>query len=143
MNKEQIIKEYQEGKSISELAKSQTNFSYRAIRKILIENNITIRGGRKRKRLSEEQKEIIQPLFINNTHTLQELATMVNLDPTTLKLLIEEEYGWKRKNNNRINKRIISDYFSQIDSCEKAYWLGFLFTDGAIDHYRGLSRVRL
>ena len=56
MTKEQIIKEYQEGKSISELANIQADFSYREIRKILIDNKITIRGGRKKKGLSESQK---------------------------------------------------------------------------------------
>lgn len=143
MNKEQIIQEYQNGKSISELSSLQTDFNYREIRKILINNGITIRGGRKKKYLTDEQIAQIKPLYINNTRTLQELAKMVNLDKSTLKLLIEEEYKWERKNNNRVNKRIDSYYFSNIDTAEKAYWLGFLFTDGSVDYSRGLSRVRL
>lgn len=57
---------------------------------------------------------------------------------------IAEENNIQRKNNNRINKRIKSDYFSIIDSHEKAYWLGILFTDGCIDHPAGReTRIRL
>lgn len=139
---EQIIKEYVEGKSISQLTKDYPNYSYRAIRKLLINNQIVIRGGRSKKILTPEQVNLIKPLYVNNTNTIKELANMVDLDRETLTNLINE-FGWKRNNHNRVNKRIQSNYFSCIDTPEKAYWLGFLFTDGCVDHYRDLNRVRL
>ena len=49
----------------------------------------------------------------------------------------------KITNTNRVNRRIRSDYFSSIDSPEKAYWLGLLFTDGSVDHYGHTGRIRL
>ena len=54
-----------------------------------------------------------------------------------------EDLGIKNPNKNRVNRRIKSDYFSTIDCPEKAYWLGFLFTDGCVDCYKGTGRIRL
>lgn len=124
------------------MTKDYPNYSYRAIRKLLINNQIVIRGGRSKKILTPEQVNLIKPLYVNNTNTIKELANMVDLDRETLTNLINE-FGWKRNNHNRVNKRIQSNYFSCIDTPEKAYWLGFLFTDGCVDHYRDLNRVRL
>ena len=53
----EIIEQYQNGKSISVLAREYTTLSYRAIQKILVHNNIPIRGGRKKKTLTNEQLE--------------------------------------------------------------------------------------
>ena len=55
--KEEIIKKYLNGYSISKLLIEYPSFNRRQINKLLKENNITIRGGRKKREWSLEQKE--------------------------------------------------------------------------------------
>lgn len=47
---QEIINEYSNGKSISQLLLDYPNYNRRKIIKILTDNNITIRGGRSKKR---------------------------------------------------------------------------------------------
>lgn len=80
--------------------------------------------------------------MINNGTFLCELAEHFDLDKETLRNRLKE-LNIKVKNTNRVNRRINSNYFSVIDSPEKAYWLGFLYTDGSVDHYGKTGRIRL
>ena len=139
--KQEIIKKYQEGMSISKLLLEYPNYNRREITKLLTDNNITIRGGRKKKTLTNEQIEEAKQM-INNGAFLIELAEHFNLDKETMRLRLKE-LGLEIKNTNRVNRRIKSNYFSTIDSPIKAYWLGFLYTDGSVDHYRTTGRIRL
>jgi hypothetical protein len=50
----EIIAKYLDGNSISFLLKEYPKYNRRQINKILNDNNITIRGGRKKKNLTEE-----------------------------------------------------------------------------------------
>ena len=138
---QEIIQKYIEGTSISKLLEEYPYMNRRKITKLLTDNNITIRGGRKKKTLSQDQIEEVKRM-IEEGAFLKELAEHFNLDTTTMKLRLTE-LGLKIKNTNRINRRIKSDYFSNIDSPIKAYWLGFLFTDGSVDHYKTTGRIRL
>jgi len=70
-----------------------------------------------------------------------ELSKKYNLDKTTLRR-IKEENNFER-NYNKINKNINNNYFSTINTPEKAYWLGMLYTDGSVDHLRHTGRIRL
>lgn len=136
-----IIKEYLNGKSISYLIDKYPSYNRRKINKILKDNNITIRGGRRKKNLTEEQIEEIKKM-IEEGAFLKEIAQHYNFDQTTMKLRLDE-LGLKIINKNRVNRRIKSDFFSNIDTPIKAYWLGFLFTDGSVDHYKKTGRIRL
>lgn len=126
-----IVKEYQEGKSISQLLREYPNYSRHRIDKLLFENNVSIRGGRKRLEFSEEEMEKIKKL-IDDGAFLFEIAEKMGCSKGALKKRMDE-HGLSLKNNNRVNRNIKSDYFSNIDTPEKAYWLGFLFTDGSVD----------
>ena len=55
METKNIIQEYQQGKSIAQLLRDYPSFNRRQITKILEENQISIRGGRKKKQLTNEQ----------------------------------------------------------------------------------------
>lgn len=141
METKNIIQEYQQGKSIAQLLRDYPSFNRRQITKLLEENQIPIRGGRKKKQLTNEQIMEVKKM-IDEGAFLKEVANYCNLDEETTKHRLKE-LGLQIKNTNRINRRIKSDYFSVIDSPEKAYWLGFLFTDGSVDHYRTTGRIRL
>ena len=138
---ELIIQEYLEGNSISKLLQKYPQYNRRSINKLFADNNITIRGGRKKKTLTQEQ--IIQvKKMIDEGAFLKEVAEYCNLDVETMKLRLNE-LNLKITNTNRVNRRIKSDYFSIIDNPIKAYWLGFLYTDGSVDHYGATGRIRL
>ena len=142
MTEQDIIKLYQDGKSITYLT-NNSSYNYRQVRKIIADNGIPIRGGRKKKSLSEEQMQILQQRYCEESEDLCVLAKEFGWDKETLRNLINE-LGLQKKTNNRINKRIKRDYFSIIDSPNKAYILGLLFTDGCVDKKsKGQGRIRL
>lgn len=137
----QIVQEYLEGQSITKLLLKYPSYNRRNLTKLLTDNNVVIRGGRKKKNLSDEQIITIKKM-IKEGAFLKEIAKYCNLDVETTKKRLKE-LNIKVTNTNKINRRIKSDYFSIIDSPIKAYWLGFLFTDGSVDHYRKTGRIRL
>lgn len=138
---QEIIQKYLDGASISKLLKEYPSMNRRKITKLLTDNNITIRGGRKKKTLSPEQIKEAKKM-IEEGAFLKDLAEHFNFDTLTMKLRLAD-LGLEIKNTNRVNRRIKSDYFSNINSPIKAYWLGFLFTDGSVDHYKKTGRIRL
>lgn len=139
---EKIIQEYLNGKSISSLEKKYP-LSYKAIRKILVDNQISIRGGRKKKILSEQEIIKVKQLYENGTG-IESIAKEVGYSREKIEEVIKEN-GFVRLINpfRQVNKRIKENYFSTIDCAEKAYWLGFLFTDGSVDKRNNKKRIRL
>ena len=137
----EIIMKYLQGVSINKLLVEYPQYNRRTLTKLLTDNNITIRGGRKKKTFTPEQIEEIK-IMINNGAFLIELAQHFKIDKETMRKRLSD-LNLEVKNKNRINRRIKSNYFSIIDSPEKAYWLGFLFTDGSVDHYHTCGRIRL
>ena len=92
----EIIQKYKEGKSISQLLIEYPSYNRRQINKILTENHIVIRGGRKRKELTnnqiEEIKEMIDTkkeiLSIKETRMSEYREIKSNLDK--IKIYIDE-----------------------------------------------------
>lgn len=80
--------------------------------------------------------------MIKDGYTIKDIAIYLKCSPNTVIKNIKR-FDLKKPNRNKINRRINSTYFSEIDMPEKAYWLGFLFTDGCVDHYKKTGRVRL
>lgn len=142
MNLEAIIIEaYTNGTSIAQLLRDYPTLTRGQINKILAKNNIPVRGGRKKKELTIDQIEYIKKRISEGAFT-KEIAQELNMTVDTVAARMED-LGIKNPNKNRVNRRIKSDYFSTIDCPEKAYWLGFLFTDGCVDCYKGTGRIRL
>mgnify|MGYP002515408300 FL=1 len=139
--KEEIIKKYLNGYSINKLLIEYPSFNRRQINKLLKENNITIRGGRKKREWSLEQKKELKEM-LNKGSFLKDIAKYFNASEETIKNLMSE-MNLELKTLNRVNRRINSNYFSIIDKPEKAYWLGFLFTDGCVDKLKTTGRIRL
>lgn len=138
--RQEIIEKYLNGTSISALM-LEYPYTRRAITDWLKSNNIAIRGGRSKKTLTPAQVEEAKKM-IEEGALLIDLANHFHLDKVTMRLRLNE-LNLHITNKNRVNKRIKSNFFSVIDSPIKAYWLGFLFTDGSVDHYRATGRIRL
>lgn len=68
------------------------------------------------------------------------LSKIYNVNPDTLSILAKE-YGISKDNRRRYTLK--ENYFSKIDTKEKAYWLGFLAADGYVDEDRGIVSVGL
>ena len=142
MTKEEIIQEYINGKSIAWLSQN-SKYNYRQVREFIVQANIPIRGGRKKKTLTNEQLKILKQRYCEESEDLKTLAQEFSWDKETLRNLIKE-LGLTKKTTNRVNKRIISDYFSCIDSPDKAYFIGLLFTDGNVSKIPGKQgRIRI
>ena len=139
---QEIVKEYLNGKSITQLSKEYP-ITYGKIQKILKENNVTIRGGRKKKQLTPKQKEQLKKQFFENV-PLKQIGKNLGYNVDIIRRTVEELQ--LTRSNNRVNFRIKSNYFSTINDPVKAYWLGFLFTDGCVDKPKGENasgRIRL
>lgn len=136
---QKIIQEYLNGKSINQLSK-EYSVSYHSIQKLLRDNNITIRGGRKKIELTDIEKAELTEQY-NNYIPIKEIALKLHYNVDVINRTIKE-LGLTRS-SNRVNRNIKSNFFSNIDSPIKAYWLGLLFTDGSVDHYKTTGRIRI
>ena len=140
MTDKEICEMYKQGKSISYISKN-FNISYGYIQKILGENQIAIRGGRKKKELPLETLGEFKKDYLDYV-TFKDMSKKYNLRIETVKRLVKE-LNFPERGIKRVNKHLKSDYFSKIDAPEKAYWLGFLYTDGSVDKSKGSGRIRL
>ncbi|MGV4321339.1 LAGLIDADG family homing endonuclease [Bacillus mojavensis] len=135
--KEQIAKAYELYKELGTLAKVS---SVTGIHRRTLSDNFDKYGFDYNKvvknvalKLSDEDIQQAYDLYLSGASSLV-LAKIFNVDfKTILK-------GFKNKNlkirsnkqNSRIYKVANEDYFENIDSQDKAYWLGFIYADGYI-----------
>lgn len=87
--------------------------------------------------LTKKEKDVILSSYYNDGMTCSEMTKCFNLTKRTMHDLLEEAHiHSKRKNRYTLDE----DYFSQIDSERKAYWLGFLYADGYVgdDEYNNI-----
>lgn len=67
----------------------------------------------------------------NHFYSYTEIARELGYDWSTIKKIFYRN-NIEKTPNNKVNHNINFNYFSKIDTEEKAYWLGFLFTDGSV-----------
>lgn len=122
---QQIIKCYQNGKSCRAVGK-QYNVSETTVFNILGRYNIPTRtkGG-----IYELPLEKVINSYTSGT-SIMELAKIYNVSPSTICNYLEKANI--PRNNLYHNLNLRRDYFSVIDSFDKAYYLGFLITDGCV-----------
>jgi len=133
--KQLIIKLYKEKKSITEIAQT-CNRSANAIRNFLHSYKISRGGSARHIEILELASQVIED-YLNDTgvHAV-DLAKKYNMsDATILKILNGKSINTKYSNGRNC---IIpnTNIFENIDTEEKAYWLGFLYADGSIDKKR-------
>jgi len=85
-------------------------------------------------------KEKIENLYINNDMTQKEVANKLNVSDSTVSRLCREYNIDTSKYRNTLRK-VDENYFEEIDSKNKSYWLGFITGDGCI-HKEGV-RIKL
>lgn len=89
------------------------------------------RGGRNRKKiiLTNEGKAYLREQ-LNNGHSYASIAKELGVCNEVISRICKEE-GITTDNRRKFS--INENYFTDIDSCDKAYWLGFLDADGYIN----------
>ena len=133
MDKEEIIKLYQQGYSISKLDRQIPDLKYEQIRQIPIRNGVEIRGGRKTKELSDSELEQFKKMYYEDYVRFEDIAKTMNMDPLTLHYYMRRHNLPERQlRTRRVNINFKDDYFETIDTYKKAYYLGLLFADGSV-----------
>lgn len=80
---------------------------------------------------SEGQKRYIISEYVNNDRTLKSLSEEFHVRPESIRnMLRKENISITSKKNVGYPRN--SDYFEEIDSSEKAYWLGMMLSDGNV-----------
>lgn len=77
---------------------------------------------------------------LNNGKSYKELAQEIDINPDTLSILCHNNNIAK---DNRRKYTLNENYFSIIDTEEKAYWVGFLAADGYINEVKGTINLTL
>lgn len=138
--KRQIIEEYvKENQSISFLAKKYHRKS-QTISKLLKEHNIEVKLGLRQKKLSNSQQAMILT-GNDNKESIKQIAKAVGVcsavirrEMNSLNLL---------PNYKKVNRNMSEDFFEVIDTEEKAYQVGLLFTDGSVRKYKNSKQIRI
>ena len=125
--------------SIKEIA-DQFGISSSTISRIARLNNLPRRTGNSGTKLTQKQIEDIKIKY-QNSIPLIDLQKEYNISYDRIKNILKNcEYISASK---RLNPNLNEEYFSQIDSNEKAYWLGWLVSDGAITYQPEKSKFQL
>lgn len=126
---EQIIYWYnKKGYSIKYIAKTLLKCRESSVSSILKENGIKLTNGRTIERGKE--KEIIE-LYLNKKLDINQIAKRFSCSCCVISNILKRN-NIETISHPRINKRQKEDYFRNIDTEHKAYWLGFIFSDGNI-----------
>lgn len=130
-----IKKRYEVGESLSSIAKSMNITTFK-LNKIIKENNIELKIRNKKISFSEDQLNFFLEMY-NSGKSLREVAEYAQVDKKVIKknflengIDISKSQRYQKQTKFNINKTI----FENIDTEEKAYWLGFLLADGYVSN---------
>ena len=84
-------------------------------------------------KLTKEQKEYIVFLYSIGDYTFTDIAKKYNKPISSIKYLLNSR-GYTAKSKSELSRKynIDSTFFSDLDSAEKAYFLGWVYSDGSI-----------
>ena len=140
---QQIIEKYHAGTSSSDLCKEFKKCQW-SIYNVLTKYNISKQikqSGRNIKNIKQEEVDKIISLYKEGKSSV-EIGKIFGTSHTLI-LKILKTFSTEDRNRNNRNRKYCSDktYFDNIDTEEKAYFLGFLYSDGNVK--KDKSRVSL
>ena len=125
--------------SIQEISK-QTHHRDITVSKVLYNHGINVKLGLRQYIPTDEEVETVKKI-IENHQSYKDAARAINRDVTIVKRIIKEHniiYDYRP-----YNKNLKHDFFSVINSAEKAWLIGFLFTDGSVRNIGNNYQIRL
>lgn len=125
--------------SVKDIAK-QFNISSSTVSRIARLNNLPRRTGCSGVKLSKKQETEIKEKYLHS-QSLISLQQEYNISYDRIKNILKncEEISSAKRLNPNLNE----NYFSEINSFEKAYWLGWIISDGAIINQPEKSKFQL
>lgn len=95
-----------------------------------------------RDKLNSEDIEKIPDLYATGM-SLYALGKLLNVKYTTIKYHLLKQKITLRKGNQNKKYKCNDNYFIEIDSHEKAYWIGFIAADGSVNSQKNLLSIGL
>src|ERR1041384_96069 len=107
------------------------------------------------RKINEEQKLEIVRLYIIERFSFRDIAKRLNIGRHIITRILKEQSVEIRPNwcgivsysgnKIRLNKKhtINESFFEKIDTPEKAYWLGWMFSDGCVNKHFSSFRLKL
>lgn len=123
-----IIELYNSGLSMAKVGK-EVNKSAATVLHVLQKNQIPTRthGG-----INKLPAEEILDKYLNQKRTLKDISKDYGVTLETIRKVILDNGGQIRTSAESKNPYFIKNYFKNIDTEAKAYFLGFLITDGCV-----------
>lgn len=134
-NKDKILKLYNDGKSIIEISKI-INYNCHSIYKLLRKNGIVFQTTFDNNNLIKDKTNEIIELYKNGLSARQISILLGCGNSTAWSILNRNGYETRQKTYN-----VDINFFKKIDSSEKAYILGMMYSDGNV--YKNRSRITL
>lgn len=125
--------------SVKQIAE-QFNISSATVSRIARINNLPRRTGNTGIRLTKEQINEIKYKY-SMSIPLIELQKEYKISYDRIKNILKD--CQEISSSKRINPNLKEDYFTIIDSQEKAYWLGWIISDGSITYQPEKSKFQL
>ena len=116
------------------------NISNATVSRVARINNLQRRSGCNGTKITKEQIEQIKTQYLNGDSMLS-LQKKYNISYDRIKNILKETE--KISAAKRMNPNLKENYFQKIDSNEKAYWLGWLVSDGAITYQPEKNKYQL
>lgn len=127
--KDKLIKDYIPGKtSLKSLAEKYNINDYKTVSIVLKENKIEVIKAKYTISLTILKKA--SEYYLNNEISIINCAKKYNIGKNTLSEYFKKNNITKNKKNFQKDISFNKTFFDNIDSEEKAYWLGFIMADG-------------
>ena len=119
-------------------------FDIRCFKTYMKKHNIIFKLRNKSRKYLIKEKEVVE-IFKAGNDIPTKIAKIVGLSEQTVSKILKKKFNFKSI-HGKIQKEqytIDQTFFDDINTEEKAYWLGFIFADGSIkissEHSKGLS----
>jgi len=138
-----LLSEYADGVSAHALYKKH-HIAIKTINRLLLLHNVPVRGvkaainassahaaaNKRHRKLSQSDRDLLCALYSENPLAVSALPIRFNVRLSTVRKILQTEGVWNEPAFRSYTLK--DDFFSSIDTPEKAYWFGFVMADGCI-----------